>query len=182
MYCTVYVLKSILLFFFFRQWTSWPMLSTKIKTWMPAVWSVSCGLKSSVLCSGMIWCWWTGQTHVITTQIFSITCLSHRLRQKSSFESVLLSCYIWYKVGIGVFSFLLHCSCSLLLRTAFSDLFLFPPPSSPGIDVTTELDSWIDKFCLDADVFVLVANAESTLMQTVRCDTEMVVWHKVFLG
>jgi len=39
--------------------------------------------------------------------------------------------------------------------------------SSPGIDVTTELDSWIDKFCLDADVFVLVANSESTLMQTV---------------
>lgn len=39
---------------------------------------------------------------------------------------------------------------------------------SPGIDVTTELDSWIDKFCLDADVFVLVANSESTLMQTVR--------------
>lgn len=41
-------------------------------------------------------------------------------------------------------------------------------PSSPGIDVTTKLDSWIDKFCLDADVFVLVANSESTLMQTVR--------------
>lgn len=41
---------------------------------------------------------------------------------------------------------------------------------SPGIDVTTELDSWIDKFCLDADVFVLVANSESTLMQTVRYD------------
>jgi len=30
------------------------------------------------------------------------------------------------------------------------------------------MDQWIDKFCLDADVFVLVANAESTLMQTVR--------------
>ncbi|MGH0154606.1 UNVERIFIED_CONTAM: hypothetical protein FKN15_031364 [Acipenser sinensis] len=39
---------------------------------------------------------------------------------------------------------------------------------SPGTDVTTELDSWIDKFCLDADVFVLVANSESTLMNTVR--------------
>ncbi|XP_030678710.1 mitofusin-1-like [Nomascus leucogenys] len=37
---------------------------------------------------------------------------------------------------------------------------------SPGTDVTTELDSWIDKFCLDADVFVLVANSESTLMNT----------------
>lgn len=42
-----------------------------------------------------------------------------------------------------------------------------PTTPSPGIDVTTELDSWIDKFCLDADVFVLVANSESTLMQTV---------------
>jgi len=39
--------------------------------------------------------------------------------------------------------------------------------NSPGTDVTTELDSWIDKFCLDADVFVLVANSESTLMNTV---------------
>ena len=38
---------------------------------------------------------------------------------------------------------------------------------SPGIDVSPDLDTWIDKFCLDADVFVLVANAESTLMQTV---------------
>jgi len=39
---------------------------------------------------------------------------------------------------------------------------------SPGIDVSPDIDGWIDKFCLDADVFVLVANAESTLMQTVR--------------
>jgi len=38
---------------------------------------------------------------------------------------------------------------------------------SPGIDVSPDMDQWIDKFCLDADVFVLVANAESTLMQTV---------------
>jgi len=38
---------------------------------------------------------------------------------------------------------------------------------SPGIDVSPDIDSWIDKFCVDADVFVLVANAESTLMQTV---------------
>lgn len=41
------------------------------------------------------------------------------------------------------------------------------PLISPGTDVTTQLDSWIDKFCLDADVFVLVANSESTLMNTV---------------
>ena len=39
--------------------------------------------------------------------------------------------------------------------------------NSPGIDVSPDMDQWIDKFCLDADVFVLVANAESTLMQTV---------------
>lgn len=39
---------------------------------------------------------------------------------------------------------------------------------SPGIDVSPNLDLWIDKFCVDADVFVLVSNAESTLMQTVR--------------
>ncbi|XP_035697180.1 mitofusin-2-like isoform X3 [Branchiostoma floridae] len=37
---------------------------------------------------------------------------------------------------------------------------------SPGIDVTPDLDSWIDEHCLDADVFVLVANSESTLMRT----------------
>lgn len=42
---------------------------------------------------------------------------------------------------------------------------------SPGIDVTPNLDEWIDKHCLDADVFVLVANAESTLMVTVSIFT-----------
>ncbi|KAM6989421.1 mitofusin-1 isoform 1-T1 [Tautogolabrus adspersus] len=45
---------------------------------------------------------------------------------------------------------------------------------SPGTDVTLELDSWIDKFCLDADVFVLVGNSESTLM-----NTEKLFFHKV---
>lgn len=38
---------------------------------------------------------------------------------------------------------------------------------SPGIDVSPQFDAWIDKHCLDADVFVLVSNAESTLTQTV---------------
>ena len=37
---------------------------------------------------------------------------------------------------------------------------------SPGIDVESDLDEWIDKFCLDSDVFVLIANAESTIMLT----------------
>ena len=45
---------------------------------------------------------------------------------------------------------------------------------SPGIDVTPDTDSWIDKYCLDADVFVLVANSESTLMQA-----EKNFFHKV---
>ncbi|KAI6194199.1 Transmembrane GTPase fzo-1 [Aphelenchoides besseyi] len=35
----------------------------------------------------------------------------------------------------------------------------------PGVDLSPEFDSWIDKHCLDADVFVLVSNAESTLTQ-----------------
>ncbi|CAL8079854.1 unnamed protein product [Calicophoron daubneyi] len=35
---------------------------------------------------------------------------------------------------------------------------------SPGINVDPDVDKWIDSHCLDADVFILVANAESTLM------------------
>lgn len=38
---------------------------------------------------------------------------------------------------------------------------------SPGVDVSPEFDSWIDTHCLDADVFVLVSNSESTLTQAV---------------
>ena len=38
---------------------------------------------------------------------------------------------------------------------------------SPGIDMSPNMDVWIDKHCLDADVFVLVSNAESTLMTAV---------------
>ena len=45
---------------------------------------------------------------------------------------------------------------------------------SPGIDVETDLDVWIDQVCLDSDVFVLVANAESTIMLT-----EKKFFHKV---
>ncbi|XP_035215138.1 transmembrane GTPase Marf-like, partial [Stegodyphus dumicola] len=45
---------------------------------------------------------------------------------------------------------------------------------SPGIDISPNLDEWIDKHCVDADVFVLVANAESTLMVT-----EKNFFHKV---
>ncbi|XP_054712132.1 transmembrane GTPase Marf-like [Uloborus diversus] len=45
---------------------------------------------------------------------------------------------------------------------------------SPGIDVSPNLDEWIDKHCVDADVFVFVANAESTLTVT-----EKNFFHKV---
>lgn len=45
---------------------------------------------------------------------------------------------------------------------------------SPGIDVSPNLDDWIDKHCLDADLFVLVSNSESTLMRT-----EKAFFHKV---
>jgi predicted GTPase/gas vesicle protein len=45
---------------------------------------------------------------------------------------------------------------------------------SPGIDVDVDLDDWIDKHCLDSDVFVLVSNAESTIMLT-----EKKFFHKV---
>lgn len=34
---------------------------------------------------------------------------------------------------------------------------------SPGVDVSQNLDDWIDNHCLNADVFVLVLNAESTM-------------------
>lgn len=34
------------------------------------------------------------------------------------------------------------------------------------MDVSAESDGWIDKHCLDADVFVLVNNAEGTLTKT----------------
>lgn len=39
---------------------------------------------------------------------------------------------------------------------------------SPGVDVSQNLDDWIDNHCLNADVFVLVLNAESTMTLAVR--------------
>lgn len=82
--------------------------------------------------------------------------LAHALHQDDLLDSGSLVSVMWP-----------NAKCSLLK----DDLVLM---DSPGIDVTTELDSWIDKFCLDADVFVLVANSESTLMQT-----EKQFFHKV---
>eukprot|EP01135_Chromosphaera_perkinsii_P004350 Nk52_evm1s279 gene=Nk52_evmTU1s279 len=39
---------------------------------------------------------------------------------------------------------------------------------SPGMDMTSDYDQWIDNHCLDADLFVLVANGESTLKLSER--------------
>ncbi len=43
---------------------------------------------------------------------------------------------------------------------------------SPGIDVKSDLDAWIDQQCVDADVFVLVVNAESVLTRTVSSNID----------
>ncbi|KAM3617917.1 uncharacterized protein V6R79_012586 [Siganus canaliculatus] len=88
--------------------------------------------------------------------IKTVNQLAHALHQDEELDAGSLVCVMWPKA-----------KCALLR----DDLVLV---DSPGIDVTTELDSWIDKFCLDADVFVLVANSESTLMQT-----EKSFFHKV---
>lgn len=88
--------------------------------------------------------------------ITTVNQLAHALHQDVDLDAGSLVCVMWPKA-----------KCTLLR----DDLVLL---DSPGIDVTTELDSWIDKFCLDADVFVLVANSESTLMQT-----EKSFFHKV---
>ncbi|XP_066565715.1 mitofusin-1b [Amia ocellicauda] len=82
--------------------------------------------------------------------------LAHALHMDKSLDAGCLVKVFWPKT-----------KCALLR----DDLVLV---DSPGTDVTTELDSWIDKFCLDADVFVLVANSESTLM-----NTEKHFFHKV---
>ncbi|SPP80123.1 blast:Transmembrane GTPase fzo [Drosophila guanche] len=39
---------------------------------------------------------------------------------------------------------------------------------TPGVDVTAQMDDCIDRYCLDADVFVLVLNAESTMSRVER--------------
>ncbi|XP_035988838.1 mitofusin-1 isoform X3 [Fundulus heteroclitus] len=88
--------------------------------------------------------------------ISTVNQLAHALHMDPALDSGSLVRVFWPK------------SRCALLR---DDLVLM---DSPGTDVTLELDSWIDKFCLDADVFVLVGNAESTLM-----NTEKLFFHKV---
>lgn len=39
---------------------------------------------------------------------------------------------------------------------------------TPGVDVTAQLDDCLDRYCLDADVFILVLNAESTVSRVER--------------
>lgn len=79
--------------------------------------------------------------------IQSLSHLAHELCQEKLDPSSLIQVH-WPKT-----------KCALLRN----DIVLV---DSPGIDVSPDLDSWIDNYCLDADVFVLVANAESTLMVT----------------
>ncbi|XP_035267972.1 mitofusin-1b [Anguilla anguilla] len=88
--------------------------------------------------------------------IKTVNQLAHALHMDQSLDAGCLVKVFWPKT-----------KCALLR----DDLVLV---DSPGTDVTTQLDSWIDKFCLDADVFVLVANSESTLM-----NTEKHFFHKV---
>ncbi|XP_035278366.1 mitofusin-1-like isoform X2 [Anguilla anguilla] len=88
--------------------------------------------------------------------IKTVNQLAHALHMDESLDAGCLVKVFWPKS-----------KCALLR----DDLVLM---DSPGTDVTSELDTWIDKFCLDADVFVLVANSESTLM-----NTEKHFFHKV---
>ncbi|XP_050531113.1 transmembrane GTPase Marf isoform X2 [Daktulosphaira vitifoliae] len=96
----------------------------------------------------------TGEAYLITEgseekqNVESISHLAHALNhEKQLNENELVHIY-WPKDKCG------------LLR---DDVALV---DSPGVDVTPHLDDWIDAHCIDADVFVLVANAESTLMVT----------------
>ncbi|XP_053287380.1 mitofusin-1b [Pleuronectes platessa] len=88
--------------------------------------------------------------------IKTVNQLAHALHMDESLDAGCLVRVFWPKT-----------KCALLR----DDLVLV---DSPGTDVTTQLDTWIEKFCLDADVFVLVANSESTLM-----NTEKHFFHKV---
>lgn len=53
---------------------------------------------------------------------------------------------------------------------------------SPGIDVSANLDEWIDKHCLDADVFVLVSNS-GNLMKSKESSmiSEVIIYRTVIV-
>ncbi|KAL7991004.1 hypothetical protein Chor_014434 [Crotalus horridus] len=113
--------------------------------------------KSSVI-NAMLWdkVLPSGIGHTTNCFLSTVNQLAHALHMDKDLEVGCLVHVFWPKT-----------KCALLR----DDLVLV---DSPGTDVTTELDTWIDKFCLDADVFVLVANSESTLM-----NTEKQFFHKV---
>lgn len=52
---------------------------------------------------------------------------------------------------------------------------------SPGVDVSPNLDDWIDNHCLDADVFVLVLNAESTMTLAVGIQFVFKPFESIFI-
>uniref|UniRef100_A0A1A9V9P2 Dynamin-type G domain-containing protein n=1 Tax=Glossina austeni TaxID=7395 RepID=A0A1A9V9P2_GLOAU len=56
---------------------------------------------------------------------------------------------------------LVHIFCPRKHCTLLRDDVVFV--DSPGVDVSANSDNWIDNHCLNADVFVLVLNAESTM-------------------
>lgn len=104
----------------------------------------------------------TGDAYLVTEgsnekqNVESVTHLAHALNYEKQLNEKELVHVYWPKD-----------KCSLLR----DDVALV---DSPGVDVTPHLDDWIDAHCIDADVFVLVANAESTLMVT-----EKNFFHKV---
>jgi len=91
--------------------------------------------------------------------------------QRLSVQSVSHMASALSKVKLEPDSLVRICWPSAKCRLLFEDVVFV---DSPGIDMSPNMDKWIDKFCLDADVFVLVVNAESTLMQT-----EKNFFHKV---
>ena len=78
----------------------------------------------------------------------SVGQLAHALSQEKLEEGQLVHIY-WPKEKC------------LLLR---SDVVFV---DSPGIDMSPDFDEWIDSHCQDADVFVFVAHAVSTLTRAV---------------
>ena len=86
------------------------------------------------------------------------------------------------KIDIAVATFLLDgCSTCQIALDTLKVILICCFGFSPGIDVSPDLDSWIDNYCLDADVFVLVANAESTLMVTVSLYRNVINSNKVIV-
>lgn len=118
--------------------------------------------------------WSNGQCcefHEVATKHVDSPVLAQR--QVQSFEGRCCSCG---QVFWNQFHGTANCSHpTTIVIWASACLEAFHCNFSPGIDVSPDLDSWIAKHCLDADVFVLVANAESTLMQTV-CPCFSAIW------